>query len=232
MGNFSRIRHEIYLTIANVPKESMKLLPKFKIAFGCLAVIFIASMFLGSYPGRFIVKSLPILLMAFLSFKNLTGTVRYFMVFGFLFSAGGDIFLDLSRTQYFVYGLSSFAIAHIMYAIAFSIDIKRDRLRSIFAILIVLYTVIIAVVLLPYLGVLVIPVLVYIGLISVMGVTSALTNRQLTTVFVGALLFILSDSIIALTKFIYPSSWIAIMIIPTYYLAQYKIGFGMIENRR
>ncbi len=208
----------------------MQRLSKFKFAYGCLVVIFIGSMFFKPYGGSFIVKSLPILLMAFLSFKYLKGINRYVMVFGFLFSAGGDIFLDLSRRLYFVQGLSSFAIAHIMYTIAFGMNIKRERLRVILAILMALYTIIIAMVLIPYLGELMIPVVVYIGLISAMGITSALTNRRLTTVFVGALLFIMSDSIIAITKFIYPSSWMAIMIIPTYYLAQYKIGFGMIEE--
>lgn len=76
-----------------------------------------------------------------------------------------------------------------------------------------------------------IPVMVYIGLISAMGMTSVFTNRPLTTVFLGALLFVLSDSIIAVTKFIYPLSWNALLIMPVYYLAQYKIGFGMIESR-
>lgn len=203
---------------------------QFKIIYSLLAIIFMGSLFFGAYPGRYIVKSLPIFLMAFLCFKYLNGRIRTIMVLGFLFSASGDIFLDLSRTHFFVYGLSSFAIAQVMYTIAFGMDIKRNQLRTILAILVVSYALIFTLILVPHLGNLLIPVVIYVGLITAMGVSAALTNRQLTTVFVGALMFILSDSIIAVSKFMLPHSWGAILIMPTYYLAQYKIGFGMIKD--
>ncbi len=210
-------------------KDKMKILPRVYIG---ICILYIAALFLDPYPGRFLLKALPILIMAYLSLTNLKGSIRYLMTFGFLFSAMGDVLLDLDRSNYFVYGLASFALAQLLFAIAFSTDLEFNKKRAIFAGLIMLFTMSMLVLLVPKLDGLFVPVLIYIILISIMGICAAFYKRALTTVYIGAAFFILSDSMIAVNKFLYSFPYSSLCIMITYYIAQYKIGMGVINQKK
>ena len=63
---------------------------------------------LSGYPGAGI-KALPIFLLMFLVFRQLTGVWRSAMVVALLFSAGGDVLLALDKGgDLFIAGLGSF----------------------------------------------------------------------------------------------------------------------------
>jgi hypothetical protein len=61
-----------------------------------------------------------------------------------------------------------------------------------------------------------------------MGILASFSNRPAHGVLLGALLFILSDSLIAINKFISPLPCSTILIVSIYYCAQYRIGMGML----
>jgi uncharacterized membrane protein YhhN len=142
---------------------------------------------------------------------------------GFIFSLIGDIFL-LQIIDAFVLGLLSFLLAHIFYGIAF---IKRvNKLQLTASIPFYLIAFILSYILYTHLGEMLIPVLIYIFVIMTM-VWRAYMQRKWEKsaffAFLGAILFAVSDSNIAITKFMfdYPFSGIITMVL--YWSAQYFI---------
>lgn len=156
------------------------------------------------------------------------------------FSWGGDVFLmfESEHELFFIFGLLSFLIAHICYIILFTKDAKLPWLkRNIWAAIpFLLYGVGLMSLLWPYLNELKIPVLVYASSIMGMGLTALnrkgnVSNSSFWMVFIGALLFVLSDSMIAINKFYEPIAYAQIWIMITYALSQWMIVKGWINGR-
>ncbi|HLT78140.1 MAG TPA: lysoplasmalogenase [Ferrovibrio sp.] len=146
-----------------------------------------------------------------------------------LLSAAGDVFLAVDRTGLFVHGLASFLAAHLVYLWHFAacrprpfgLDLGRQLLVS----ALLGFVAFMLWVLVPRLGALTLPVCLYILAITLMGVAAiALRGRPL--VILGALSFILSDSLIALDKFVAPLEFAGPAIWITYALAQLLITLG------
>jgi uncharacterized membrane protein YhhN len=78
----------------------------------------------------------------------------------------------------------------------------------------------------PHLGDMLIPVAAYLFIILAMGISAALGTANHFLVIAGALLFILSDSLIAINRFLTPVPLSDFLIMITYYLAQFFITFG------
>lgn len=158
-----------------------------------------------------------------------------------LFSLLGDTFLLFAGELYFMLGLGSFLLAHIFYIFSYQRHQWNDKsplmgLRRIrFSFPIVLAGTGLLVVLYPHLGELMIPVVVY-ALVLVIMVLNALFRYGRTPrssfwlVFVGALLFMLSDSLLSINKFMMPVPWAAIGIMASYISAQYLILEGLLRH--
>ena len=194
--------------------------------FFCFAVLFIATLNLAPYPFGYLTKTIPILSLAVLAFADIPGRKGKLIVVGLLFSGVGDILLELDGVGLFVYGLGAFLIAHLFYIIAFirKPEISRSRLPVPLAICV--YGVIMGVVLFPHLGDMLIPVAVYLLIILGMGISAALGTTNHSLVVVGAALFILSDSLIAINRFLVPVPLSGLLIMTTYYIAQFLITYG------
>lgn len=152
-----------------------------------------------------------------------------------LLSAGGDVFLALDRTGFFVHGLASFLAAHLVYIWQFTAHRPRPyRLplaRRALAILVLVFVIGMLGVLGPNLGKLAVPVLAYIGAITVMALAAvSLPGRPL--VVAGAISFMLSDSLIALDKFVAPIPGVGPAIWITYAAAQALIVLGWLDAER
>ena len=198
------------------------------ISYISIGVLFVFTLFFHPYPGSYLIKPLPILIMAYLSVLYLKGSIKYLMTAAFLFSAVGDVLLDVGRDRLFVPGLVSFLIAQIFYSVVFAKEFKFRKERLLVAAAIIIYVSVIY--FLSDLGKLQIPVLIYMIMITVMGILASFSKRPVNGVLAGALLFIVSDSLIAINKFIHPFPYSTIFIIITYYSAQYRIGMGMLAN--
>ena len=83
----------------------------------------------------------------------------------------------------------------------------------------------------PSLGGLRLPVLAYICVITAMGVMSLLAGFPSWIVPAGALLFMLSDSLIAVGKFKHPIRYDNYLIWCTYYVGQVCIAVGFLRYR-
>jgi uncharacterized membrane protein YhhN len=188
---------------------------------------------------------LPSLIVVF--FRLTKGRVdhrRWFVLAALLLSWVGDVALLFQgrSNDYFLLGLMSFLFAHICYVIAFNLSLsvlrgsllwRRPWLIPIFF----GYGIFMFLLMSSGLGAMLVPVLLYMSVILVMGLSAL--NRYGTAaaqsfwpVMLGALLFILSDSFLALNKFREPFSSSSLLIMFSYILAQFFIVLGMTEEER
>lgn len=153
-----------------------------------------------------------------------------FFVLGLLFSLFGDLFLLGSGELYFILGLIFFLIAHVFYIIMVFKILLEIKLKDfmIAGIPYLLLFLILINVLYDGLGSMKIPVIIYAMTISFLGVFSLLlflqsrTKTSLLLLF-GVLVFITSDTILALNLFYEKQSFYPILIMTTYVMAQFLI---------
>lgn len=160
---------------------------------------------------------------------------------GLIFAWLGDIFLlfESYNSDYFIAGLACFLLTHLCYIIFF-IGIKSAALsflkkQPFLVILTVFFCSGLLIFLFPFLGDLKIPVLVYGTVICFMMLGSLhiylKVNKPANNYFIiGAMFFLLSDSLLALNKFYTPIVLSSIWIILTYCAAQYFIVIAFIKT--
>lgn len=196
------------------------------------SLVFLLTLHLTPYFASHIIKAIPAILLAiqFYAVGRLKSPFKWLLI-GFLFSAVGDIFLELDNTKFFVHGLGSFLVAHLFYSIGLFSKKSSIKDHKFIASFILLFSISMIFILSPKLGNLLIPVSIYIFVISIMGVLSCgfLDNSPLVTL--GAGLFIISDSLIAINKFLVAIPKAGIFIMITYYAANFLIGYGFLNQR-
>lgn len=214
---------------------------KITIAFLFFTALEIAAVITDNQTLQYIAKPLLLpALMALLYFSTNSGTAgRAFMLTALFFSWLGDIFLMLDDPKglYFIIGLICFLTTHIFYIIYFlRIRSAADSLlkkQFLLALLVLAYGIALVWILFPHLGKMVLPVIVYATVICSMLLCSLHVynkiNKPANDMFVfGALLFVLSDSLLAINKFLEPLPYAGISIMLTYCAAQYFIVTGFI----
>ena len=155
-----------------------------------------------------------------------------------VFSLMGDLIL-LGKTElFFMLGLGAFLVAQLTYSRIFWRQRGTFLSRKPAYILLFLgYAIGLLYLLIPRLGNMLAPVLVYALAISLMGITALNRNgfavpKGFRWVLAGAILFIVSDTLIALNKFLIPLSWADIGIMSTYAAAQYFLVRGYLAGPR
>lgn len=158
-----------------------------------------------------------------------------------LFSWIGDVILLFAPIAeiYFILGLVAFLISHVIYIILFNKQNRSDAVKNkgvfyIGLLAILIYLASMLTVLLPKLGDLQVPVIVYALTISTMLLYAfrgyLVWNKPANTyIFVGAVIFVLSDSILAMDKFYEPIYKNSFFIMLTYLMAQYLIVIGILK---
>ena len=154
------------------------------------------------------------------------------------FSWIGDIILMFSTKGelYFIGGLVAFLFSHIFYIIVFNKQLKVYLRKSKFIYwigitVIIIYLAAIMLLLLPNLGELMLPVFAYALIISIM-LLFALKGWQKPAnsyILIGAIIFVASDSILALNKFYATLQYSTFLIMLTYLTAQYLIVIGILK---
>ncbi|NQU66523.1 MAG: lysoplasmalogenase [Candidatus Marinimicrobia bacterium] len=155
---------------------------------------------------------------------------RYAIITGLVFSLAGDIFLMFPDTR-FLSGLVSFLIAHLAYIFAFTWGIGFGLTLYIALPLVVVGGQMFRY-LSPGLGKMKLPVLVYLAAIIVMawqGWEHWEINVQWYTMLaaIGALFFVVSDSLIAINRFRFQFKSARAWVLVTYMIAQLLIAFSV-----
>ncbi|MDY2586742.1 lysoplasmalogenase [Winogradskyella aquimaris] len=167
---------------------------------------------------------------------SLTNSIRRITLLALGSSVLGDIllmFVDTS-THFFTVGLVAFLLAHIMYILVFLRHRNKQKSAIGFVMLLLLYAVGLFYLLQDGLGNMLIPVVIYMIVILSMTTTAFLRKGMVNTlsynlVFLGAILFMVSDSILALNKFYQPIPLSEISIMLTYAAAQFLIILGILK---
>lgn len=144
----------------------------------------------------------------------------YLIITGLIFSLLGDLFL-LFPDKYFNNGLYSFLVAHILYVFAFNQNV--DEYCFGIVPVIIIFILVVVKYLAPKLGAMKYPVILYILVISVMLYSGLNFDRQLgsiTYISIGAILFTISDTVLAFNKFYKKFSFAEPIILSTYFVAQ------------
>jgi sterol desaturase/sphingolipid hydroxylase (fatty acid hydroxylase superfamily)/uncharacterized membrane protein YhhN len=160
-----------------------------------------------------------------------TGTIGRFdvlLAIALAFSLAGDVFL--MPPDQFIPGLASFLVAHVFYIVLFRQGLgwfpSRTAMAAVFAVGAAMYAIV-----LPGLGgpILKVAVAAYVTVISLMvsqaiGRATVLGDAASRWVALGTCIFMLSDALIAINKFVTPVPLASLWILITYYCAQMLIA--------
>lgn len=163
------------------------------------------------------------------------------MIGALIFSWFGDVLLMVQGQVegVFIFGLAAFLVAHVFYIFSYNLakykepgELNKSFVRTRIAFLLFIGGALIYM-LFPFLTDLLIPVIVYTAVIVTMGIFALLRrgwtiDKSFIMVYSGALLFIMSDSIIAINKFMSPIVQASLLIMATYIVAQFLIVKGIL----
>ncbi len=170
--------------------------------------------------------------------QHLNSKTKTVMLFALLFSLLGDVLLMFveNSTNFFIGGLVAFLLAHVMYILVFLKKRNSTKLSMLFVFLLFIYAFGLFYVLKDSLGDMLIPVIAYMLVILSMVISATLRKNSVSKtsyglVFIGALFFMISDSVLAINKFYNPIPLSNIIIMLTYAIAQYLIIVGVLREK-
>ena len=153
----------------------------------------------------------------------------------------GDIVLMFEGQNMFIIGLLSFLLTQIIYILLYrgARNIKGEPLNILmkirYSFSIIVIGIAIYYLVLPFLGDLIIPVAAYVIVIVLMALNAVYrygmtNNASFWSVLFGALLFMTSDSLLAIDTFLPDITVHPFWIMSTYILAQYLIISGLLKH--
>ena len=185
------------------------------------------------FPGSVVLKALCIAPFAVIALRLLGKPDNWLLGGALAFSTLGDICLDLSG--FFVQGLAAFLLAHLIYVTVFVRNWQRpmrltsNQVTSLLALL--LYSLTLTTWLWPGLGKLALPVLFYVCALTLMVASAIAAHFRQSWIVWGALLFLISDSLIGINKFKTPVPAGGYLVWATYYLGQCGIALGFLREK-
>jgi uncharacterized membrane protein YhhN len=206
------------------------------------AVVYLVTISRQPFPGSIVIKGAAVTFLAVIALRLLSGKDRWLMAGALFLSAAGDVLIELGD-RYFLFALGAFALAHVLYPILFvgywrTSGIGRGGDRYALVAATVLYSGVLLWRVWPGLGRpqssqnLKVPVTIYIALLTIMVITAVLAPFVSQLIGFGAVLFLISDSLLALTRFRQPVPFAPYLIWATYYLAQFGLAFGFFREGR
>lgn len=201
----------------------------------------IAGIETGNEILQYIFKPLicPVLIGYFLfSVNGINTQLKKWIIAALFFSWGGDVLLIFQgqKNIFFLLGLTSFLLAHIFY-IVFLQNIRlaeKTHSNILLLLIVVIYYAVLISWLSPYLGDMKLPVRIYgvvISLMLLLAMHMLFIKNKISGkwMMIGAVLFVISDSVLAVNKFYQPFSGASLIIMLAYGLAQLFIIEGAIK---
>ena len=196
------------------------------------AILHLRAEHLGLKTSTYLFKPLTmcfIILIALQTKNTVSPFYKYAILCGLVLSLAGDIFL-MRPADRFIAGLVSFLLAHLCYIAAFTSEGTRTP-GLLTSIPFVIYGALMLRILLPHLGGMKVPVMIYMLVISLMAWQAL--NRWTGTAeqgsalaLAGALLFVVSDSLLAMNRFKSRFRNAQLYIMSTYFMAQWLIALS------
>jgi uncharacterized membrane protein YhhN len=209
---------------------------------------YLATQSVQPYPGGVLLKVLSVAPLAAIAFRtrrepsaNPLGVERsqdrdnLILAIALSFSSLGDALLDLDPERHFIKGLLAFLAAHLIYILLFVRNWARPPRPKVWQWALVaaalVYSLVLSLWLAPSLGAVAAPVMIYVCVITVMSVSAILARFSRPWVYTGVILFLISDSILAVDRFKSPVPLRGYLVWATYYLAQCGIAIGFLREK-
>jgi uncharacterized membrane protein YhhN len=198
-----------------------------------------------------VLKCIPIWLMALAClFAPHASTYATYIGAGLAISSIGDFALEINgsplasfvKADLFLVGLVSFLIAHVLYIAAFVLEPVRQPLLLpglsmffFYAYGVSMFSVLCSSIPLPLRA----PTFIYVMVIATMGHRAFTRYHHIDPPsdpksglygLLGALSFMVSDTVLAVDKFLAPMSWAKLAIMTTYYVGQYGIALSVLTQ--
>lgn len=217
------------MLLSNIPRWTIVLL---FVSFFCSLAYFFSLPWMP-YPYAFLPKGLSVFILSILALNHCQKPTRFFLFLALVFSTAGDVFLALPDEKFFLCGLASFFVAHVFYILTFLTLIRRplflDPFQKNFLLLFPLFPLIMFLILKPHLNDLTLAVFVYEVIVTCMCLCSALIKSEKKFLLGGSLLFVLSDSVLAFSKFVFPFWPSQQLVWVLYYFAQLYLLLGCVK---
>jgi uncharacterized membrane protein YhhN len=183
-----------------------------------------------TYPMNVLIKATGVLLLAAYALRR----EAPILATGLFLGAWGDIFLALQPEQ-LAAGIGAFGLGHIVYIALFADQLRKHGLNGVkgwaMAGVIILAGGAMLVFLQPHFGELRIAASVYNAIILIMAVLAVL-GRAPSLAIIGAVLFVISDGVLAMRLFADMLPWGGPVVWSAYYLGQAGIALGLSQERR
>lgn len=192
--------------------------------------------------------SKPLLMVTLLTYyvtarKSQATSLTWFVVAALVCSWAGDILLmyQARMENLFLFGLGAFLVAQVLYILSYRQAIEKDvqvsmsKFVAFRLVFLIAYGGGLLFILHERLGDLLIPVAAYTAVLIAMGISAMIrkgktSDSSFILVYSGALLFIMSDSMIAINRFSHPLVQSGLLIMATYIAAQFLIVKGLLAH--
>lgn len=197
-----------------------------------LGVLYLLLLPLKPYPLGWLLKPVPMLIFAGLAWCTFPGAAGRWLALGYLGAAAGDFFLDFGdRDGLFLQALLAFLVNQLAFVVAFAL-LGRGRPWLLWRSLpVVLYALAMAAWMLPVAGALQIPVAIYLGCLLAMAILAGRLESRPGPLWLGAMLFVVADSLIGVNKFVQPFPYAVPVIVTCYFAGQALIAWGLLRLR-
>ena len=193
----------------------------------------VAARYGGARRVAGVLKAIPIALVAMTAAFEphpVSEAYRRLVVTGLLSSLAGDVWLVFPHG--FVPGLACFLVAHLLYIAAFAPAVSWGAQAALLAVGFAIFAVGMYARLAPGLGKERVPVAIYVATIAAMGWCAAVRAGSVagasgTLALAGALLFMVSDGVLAVDRFVRRFAAADAVVMTTYYAAQILIALSV-----
>jgi uncharacterized membrane protein YhhN len=213
----------------------------------CSGAYYLATPGMTPAAGRVVLKALSIAPLAVLAFRVLgpglgppssgAGPRRHanlILAVALTLSCVGDVLLAIDPRRHFGHALRAFLFAHLAYILLFvrswARPLRPGRRALILTALVLTYSLLALSWLAPGMGRHAVAATIYGAVITGMTLSTILAGFSRPFVWIGAILFMISDSLLVAAAGKTGWSAAAALIWPTYYLGQYGIAIGFLRE--
>jgi alkenylglycerophosphocholine/alkenylglycerophosphoethanolamine hydrolase len=197
-----------------------------------LGIAYILLIPMQPYPFSWLLKMSPMLIFAGLMWHLFPGAAGRWLALGYVAASAGDFFLDYgNRDGLFRQALASFLVNQVAFVIGFLLLSRKHSWRWLWSLPVLAYSVLLAVWMVPAAKGLQVPVAIYLSCLLCMALCAARVEARPGPLWLGAMLFVVADSLIGLNKFVYPFDNAVLVIVCIYFTGQSLIALGLLRLR-
>ncbi|UUY10537.1 lysoplasmalogenase [Pseudomonas sp. J452] len=151
---------------------------------------------------------------------------------GFRGGRAGRLFLDYgNRDGLFIQALLAFLVNQVVFVGGFLLLGRGRSWRWLWSLPVIAYAIGMTLWMLPGTGALQIPVAFYFACLLAMALSAARVEERPGPLWLGAMLFVIADSLIGVNKFIQPFPYAVAVIVSCYFTGQALIAWGLLRLR-